>query len=269
MGLGRLAGVSPGRTARQQLPRPQLWTPGAAAPWADLAPDRRSLSARAVRRRLGDGVLEQAPAVPPAHEGAAAVLAVLEPDAQGGLEVVITRRGERMRTHRGELSLPGGAQDPGETLVRTTLREASEEVGLAHEDVDIVGRLFPLRTASSGRWIVPYVALAKNRPPVWAASPVEVEEVLHVPLAHLVTPGVFWEERWDFGGTSWPISFFDLGPDVIWGATAAMLRDLLARLLGVPVEPRQDSPLWLPPSETQRQPSTRPRTDPSPQSGRL
>ncbi len=217
---------------------------------------------------MSDGVLEQTPAVPPEREGAAAVLAVLEPDADGGLDVVITRRGARMRTHRSELSLPGGAQDPGETLVRTALREASEEVGLADGDVDVVGRLYPLRTASSGRWIVPYVALARHRPPVWAASPVEVEEVLHVPLTHLIQPGVFWEERWDFGGTSWPISFFDLGPDVIWGATAAMLRDLLARLLGVPVEPRQDSPLWLPPSAVGQQPPSVPRPDLSPQPGR-
>lgn len=192
-------------------------------------------------------VLEQTQAEPPATERAAAVLAVLEPALDGGLQVVITRRSQHLRTHRGELSLPGGAQDPGELLVDTALRESTEEVGLAREVVDVVGHLYPLHTASSGRWIVPYVALADRPTDVWVASPDEVDEVLHVPLAHLTSPGVFWEELWNFGGQTWPISFFDLGDDVIWGATAAMLRDLLARLLGAPVPPRRDSPLWLPP----------------------
>lgn len=183
---------------------------------------------------------------PPSGERAAAVLAVLSPNVDGELEVVITRRSQQLRTHRGELSFPGGGQDPGESLVRTALREAHEEVGLEPTSVEVMARLQPLRTALSGRWIVPYVAVADARPHLWAASPVEVDEILYVPLRHLVQPGVFWEERWDLGVAHWPVSFFDLGPDVIWGATASMLRDLLARLMGTPVGPRVDSPLWLP-----------------------
>ncbi|MEZ5371519.1 MAG: CoA pyrophosphatase [Microthrixaceae bacterium] len=235
--------MNPGRTARQALPRPPLWTPGAPAPWAELSSGRRRLTEATVRRSIDSEVLERSP-IAPAGSPAAAVLAVLEPASDGELEVIITRRSERMRTHRGELSLPGGAQDPGEDLVRTALREANEEVGLAHDAVDVAGHLHPLRTASSGRWIVPFVAMAPTRPAVWAASPDEVDEVLHVPLSHLTDPGVFWEERWTMGDATWPISFFDLGPDVIWGATAAMLRDLLARLLNTPVPPRQDPAAW-------------------------
>lgn len=219
--------------------------PGTPAPWAELSAERRLLTADSMRTAIGTQVLDTSAVSSDGVGPAAAVLAVIEPAADGELEVIITRRSERMRTHRGELSFPGGAQDPGEDLMHTALREANEEVGLDGSSVDVAGRLSPLRTASSGRWVVPFVALASDRPEVWPASPDEVDEVLHVPLAHLTAPGVFWEEHWTFGPDTWPISFFDLGPDVIWGATAAMLRDLLARLLGTPVPPRQDPATWI------------------------
>lgn len=241
----RVVGVSPGRSARQHLPRPQLWTPGAEAPWAGLPSGARRLTVASIGRSISAGALETSP-IDVADVGpAASVLAVLAPAADDELEVIVTRRSRHLRTHAGELSLPGGAQDPGEALVDTALREATEEVGLRRGDVDVAGYLHPLRTASSGRWIVPFVAVAEHRPNVWIASPNEVAEVLHVPLVHLLKPGVFWEERWGMGDMSWPISFFDLGPDVIWGATAAMLRDLLARLLDVAVPPRQDPATWV------------------------
>ena len=72
------------------------------------------------------------------------------------------------------------------------------------------------------------------------ANPEEVEAVLVVPLAELVAPGRYWQERWDEGESpTCTMHFFDLGEDVIWGATAGMLYTLLLRLL----RGRETSPL--------------------------
>jgi hypothetical protein len=85
---------------------------------------------------------------------------------------------------------------------------------------------------SSGSFIVPWVGAMPARPDLLPCS-AEVDAVLHVPLSELMAPGVFREERWSFGeGIDRPIVFFDLVGDTVWGATAAMLRQLLGFVTG-------------------------------------
>jgi 8-oxo-dGTP pyrophosphatase MutT (NUDIX family) len=137
-----------------------------------------------------------------------------------------------LRANPGEIAFPGGRIEPGEAPLAAALREAEEEVALSADAVEVLGELSslgrPLRSAS----ILAFVAAALAHPAL-EANPDEVDCVLVVPLAELVAPGRYWQERWDRAGApAWTMHFFDLGEDVIWGATAQMLHALLLRLLG-------------------------------------
>ncbi len=158
-----------------------------------------------------------------------AVLAVVA-DGPAGAEVLLTRRSMRMRSHRGEVSFPGGRLDPGETFVQAALREAHEEVGLPATAVEVVGQLHPIGTWVSRSWIVPIVArLVTPLPlvPPLRAETSEVDRVLWVPLHDLTRPGTFREEWWHTAIGERPIHFFELDDETVWGATARLLHQLL------------------------------------------
>jgi 8-oxo-dGTP pyrophosphatase MutT (NUDIX family) len=141
--------------------------------------------------------------------------------------VILTRRADHLRAHRGEVSFPGGAWEPGDgDLTTTALRETCEEIGLAPGDVEVLGELDHLQTVTSRSYIVPFVGVLAARP-VLVPSEAEVAAILHVPLAELLAPDVYHEERWGLPPLEHPIHFFELDGDIVWGATAAMLRNLL------------------------------------------
>jgi 8-oxo-dGTP pyrophosphatase MutT (NUDIX family) len=164
--------------------------------------------------------------------------AVLAPifERDGDTWVVCTRRSWELRTHRGEVSFPGGGEDPadGGDLLNTALREAYEEVALDPSAVEVLGELDHLTTVSSDRVIVPFVGLLAEPPTGLVAQPTEVEQIIEVRLAELLEPEVFHEERWWSLEIDHPIVFFDIVGDTIWGATGAMLHQLLVLLLGLP-----------------------------------
>jgi 8-oxo-dGTP pyrophosphatase MutT (NUDIX family) len=177
------------------------------------------------------------PAAVEARDGirrSAVLAAVFERD--GDTWVVCTRRSWELRTHRGEVSFPGGGEDPSDQgdLMTTALREAHEEVGLDPASVEVLGELDHLTTVSSDRFIVPYVGVLAEPPTGLVAQPTEVEQILEVRLAELLEPEVFHEERWWSLEIDHPIVFFDIEGDTIWGATGAMLHQMLVLLLGIP-----------------------------------
>jgi len=166
-----------------------------------------------------------------------AVLAAFydDDDRDGRASVVLTRRSKNLRNHSGEVSFPGGRQEPGEDLWVTALREAEEEIALDRTAVVHLGELDHLRTVSSRSWIVPYVAEITDPYvviPALQAAPEEVELVLQVGLDELLKDGVFREELWTFGEYTRPVFFFEIEGDTVWGATAAMLRNLLSIVTG-------------------------------------
>jgi 8-oxo-dGTP pyrophosphatase MutT (NUDIX family) len=232
------------RGGAQRIPRPPTARPGRPAPWAHLPPDERHLDVARVRAALDAGPPPRRSPLERATHRSSSVLAALydDPDT-GGASVLLTRRPWHMRSHSGEVSFPGGRREPGDAdLVATALREAHEEIGLDPSTVDVVGELDHLVTMWSGSSITPYVGALPGPPDGLRPNPAEVDHILRVPLAELLLDEVFSEERWPMpgGGGDRPLWFFALHGDTVWGATAAMLRDLLARALGLEVEPPQE-----------------------------
>jgi 8-oxo-dGTP pyrophosphatase MutT (NUDIX family) len=156
-----------------------------------------------------------------------AVLAPLYTDEGGELHAVFTRRRDDLRRHPGEISFPGGRQDPGETLLETALREAHEEVGLPPDAVDVLGALEPTPTFVTNYAIYPFVGLIEPGFE-WVLGETEVAEVLEFSLADLRAGA--GERRLVRKGIPFRTPAFDVGGHLIWGATGRILQDLLARL---------------------------------------
>ena len=212
---------------KQQIPRPPGARPGRPAPWEAVPPEaRRGITVNDVRVALDRvGHLESFPA--PFGRIAAAVLIPLF-EEHGEARVILTRRADHLRSHRGEVSFPGGRIEPAETPLTAALRETAEEIALDTGSAEVLGGLAPLATLSSSSSITPFVAVLPERPEV-RPNPAEVEHVFDVALADLLADGVFREERWDIpGAADRPVYFFELPDDLVWGATARILHELLA-----------------------------------------
>lgn len=163
---------------------------------------------------------------------AAAVLVPLC-DGPEGPELLLTRRAWHLRSHKGEVSFPGGRHEPqDDTLVDTALRETEEEVAVAPELVTPVGRLDGLTTVSSPAPIVPVLGLLDHRPAT-VPSPDEVDDVLHVSIAELWDPAIYRSEVWSRDGAELEVTFFELVGDTLWGATGRIVRSWFCAVAGV------------------------------------
>lgn len=220
--------MSEGRGGPQFIPRPPGARPGDPAPWAELPADRLRLTVDEVRRAFA--VLDS-PARPALREQQGRPSAVLAPlyDDGGEAWVVLTRRSNHLRTHKGEVSFPGGGRDPSDRdLIATALRETQEEIGIDPATVEIIGELDHMTTFSGRAYIVPYVGALPGRPAL-VVNPHEVESIVEAPLSELLLAEVYREEQW---GIDWPVHFFELVGDTVWGATGRMLRQLLGIVTG-------------------------------------
>jgi 8-oxo-dGTP pyrophosphatase MutT (NUDIX family) len=160
---------------------------------------------------------------PRAGERLAAVLAPLVESPEPAL--VFTRRAADLSRHPGEISFPGGLQDPGESLVETALRECREEIDLDPADVEIVGALGPVPVRVSAIVVVPFVGMLAS-PPALTHSVGEIAEVLTFPVRRIAQVESTMElARED--GRVWTGWAYELDGTLIWGATAFMVHDLL------------------------------------------
>jgi 8-oxo-dGTP pyrophosphatase MutT (NUDIX family) len=148
--------------------------------------------------------------------------------ADGELHAVFTRRRDDLRRHAGEISFPGGRQDIDEEDLRdTALREAEEEIGLPQDAVEIVGALTPTPTVVTNYAIYPFVGVIEpgHR---WLPSAAEVAEVLELSLPELRKGHE--RKRLVRRGVPFRSDVYTADGQVIWGATARILTDLLERL---------------------------------------
>ncbi|MFZ8843006.1 NUDIX hydrolase [Thermoflexus sp.] len=194
---------------QEALARP---LPGPSAQWEMAPPYRRAL-------------LEQTGGLPP-EARPAAVLILLYPRGRD-LAFPLTRRTDHVAHHKGQISLPGGACEPGESPEAAALRETEEELGFLTSAVGLLGHLTPLYVPPSGFLVYPVVGYLPERP-VFHPAPLEVAEVLEATLSWLLDPRHQGEEEWELHGARWRIPVFRLGGHVIWGATAMILAEFRA-----------------------------------------
>lgn len=146
----------------------------------------------------------------------------------GQWRLLFTRRTDRVESHKGQVSFPGGACDEGETTPeQTALREAEEEIGLRPADVRVLGRLTPMETISSYR-VTPVVGVI-SWPMVFRPAQAEVARVFTIPLAWLADKS----NRWEFNllGRNHSVIFFHpFDGELLWGATARMTVEFLNAL---------------------------------------
>lgn len=153
----------------------------------------------------------------------------------GEPRLVFTKKTADVPHHQGQFSFPGGVVEGSDaSRVETALREAREEIGLDAGDVEVLGMLDDVPTATSRFVITPVVALARGAPALRADGR-EIERILEIPLRRLFDPTTFREELWERDGALRSVLFYTYGEDVVWGATARMLKTLLD-LLAAPVE---------------------------------
>jgi 8-oxo-dGTP pyrophosphatase MutT (NUDIX family) len=171
---------------------------------------------------------EWPPEFDPAHIRRAAGLLLVFPSA-GQAHIVLTVRADTLGRHGGQVSLPGGATEPGETFEGAALREAQEEVALAPETVRILGALTPIDIPVSSFRLHPIVAAAAARPPL-TPSDGEVAMIVDVSVADLCDPARRVSITRLRDGRELTVPAFHVAGVEIWGATAMVLAEFLTLL---------------------------------------
>lgn len=149
-----------------------------------------------------------------------------------GVELLFTRRTETLARHPGQVAFPGGRVEAGDhDAVDAALREAGEEIGVPREVVTPMGFLDCFETVS-GFCVTPVVARLHADAPPLVIDPGEVAEAFEVPLAFFLDPANRRHYSMEYRGRHHPMVEFNFGDHRIWGATAAMLLNLLQRMQG-------------------------------------
>ena len=160
--------------------------------------------------------------------------AVLVPlfNKEGNCHLLFTKRTDQVKYHKGEISFPGGMLDKeDQSLEKTALREAFEEIGLKEKDVQIIGTLDDIITTT--QFIVtPIVGLFPYTYP-FETSPIEIAELIEVPLSFLLNKDNFAEHEITRMGQRDVVYAYQYGEHTIWGATARILKQFLDLVVSV------------------------------------
>ena len=148
-------------------------------------------------------------------------------DKGGATQVLFTLRTQNVKHHKGQISFPGGAAEERDgSIIETAIRETIEEVGVPIGHIHVIGAFDDVVTISG--FIVTPVVARLNHPFPTEVCADEIAELIVVPLAALLAPGVPRVETWDWDGKPVNMYFYDHGTYTIWGATGRMLHQFLA-----------------------------------------
>ena len=145
---------------------------------------------------------------------------------EGEYYLPLIKRPMHEKNHPGQIALPGGAMEQNEILERTALREAFEEVGIIPESVEIIGRMTPLPVPVSKYLITPFIGITKHEPK-WNINKKEVDELIILKFKDLIDSNNGYYEDWNQNGNVLRVPIFRIINKKIWGATAAVLSELI------------------------------------------
>jgi len=164
----------------------------------------------------------------PPHARRAAVLLLLYPH-QGDWHLPLTLRPPGLSSHAGQIALPGGRIDPGESSRLAALRELHEELGAMDQPIELLGRLSPLYVSASNFQVEPWIGVAPRRPRL-EPNAAEVEALLEVSLEHLMNPSNLGDHQRLYQGDSYRAPHFAWKSHLIWGATCMILGEFITLL---------------------------------------
>lgn len=180
-------------------------------------------------RDLAGGLVRRFEPPPGLAPRLGAVLVLLYPQGDD-LQLPLTVRSERLPSHRGEVSLPGGAIDPEDASpAAAALRECHEELGVEPASITVLGSLTSFYIQPSNFQITPVVGFSAQ-PPVLRPNDAEVSSVLTTTLQELLDPARVVVEQWSLRGVDVHVPFFSIAGHKVWGATAVVLSELVARI---------------------------------------
>jgi 8-oxo-dGTP pyrophosphatase MutT (NUDIX family) len=160
----------------------------------------------------------------PANARPAGVLILLYPHQGQWHFPLIHRTSNGHDRHSDQISLPGGSQEANESIQRTALREAEEEIGVTRDQINIAGTLSTIYIPPSNFLVTPTVGYVDRRPDFHSDTN-EVAELIEVPLATLLDPGSIRREEWELRGMKVEVPFYQIGAHKVWGATAMILSE--------------------------------------------
>jgi 8-oxo-dGTP pyrophosphatase MutT (NUDIX family) len=134
-------------------------------------------------------------------------------------------RPTHLKHHQGQIALPGGACDAGESLQETALRELNEELGVAANEVEVLGALTPFFVPASRFVVHPWIGWTPH-PPAFRPNPNEVDELLVARLNPILDLSSLATEHRELAGQQVEVPYFTVGPHKVWGATCIVLGEL-------------------------------------------
>jgi 8-oxo-dGTP pyrophosphatase MutT (NUDIX family) len=163
------------------------------------------------------------------YRSAAVLIPITRLCANNKSYIVLTVRSENLRSHAGQISLPGGTTEPEDNNeIHTALRESNEEIGLIPHQVEVLGKLGEMALPSGFR-VTPVVGLIENNL-AYAANPAEVADIFQVPLDLALNPDAYTRTSWENRNQQRAILELHYEDYRIWGATAAILHHLARRI---------------------------------------
>jgi 8-oxo-dGTP pyrophosphatase MutT (NUDIX family) len=167
------------------------------------------------------------PFKPTGNARKSAVIAILTDGSGSDFDILLTLRSSDLKSHRGQISFPGGMNEEGETSVEAALREAWEEVGITSSDIFIAGSLSELYVPPANSVISPIVGYIPSVGEL-TINPSEVEEVFFIGINELAEGKNKRTEPWNFGQMTADVPFWQVHRKTpLWGATAMILMELL------------------------------------------